>query len=165
MAKNKKFNWFKRSNKFMFSWKKSKKLLKMMLLSPFIERIFYSWEDIVCTCDSLADPRRIETVDNGIIYVSTINQAWRGFKSLNLRDTLTLPGATQSDNYLLALNLFEMIFFTDWLILISKDWNLFVRFCGTITNSRLFFAHNRFISLLSWPLKVSIIIKERWSSG
>ena len=104
LAKNKKFKWFKRSNKFIFSWKKSKKLLKMMLLSLFIERIFYSCEDIVCTCDSLANPRSIETVDNGIIYVSTINQAWRGFKSLNLRDNLTLPGATQFDNCLLTLS-------------------------------------------------------------
>ena len=88
----------------MFSRKKSKKLLKMMLLSLFIERVFYSCEDIVCTGDSLADPRSIETVDNGIIYVSTINQAWRGFKSLNLRDTLTFPGDTQFDNCLLTVS-------------------------------------------------------------
>ena len=45
-----------------------KKLLKI-LLSLFIEMIFYSCEDIGCTCDSLADPCIIETFDNGIILV------------------------------------------------------------------------------------------------
>ena len=53
----------------MFSWKKAKKLLKTLLLSPFTERIFYSCEDIVCTCDSLIDPCSIETFDSGIISV------------------------------------------------------------------------------------------------
>ena len=47
---------------------KKKKLLKI-LLSLFIEMIFYSCEDIGCTCDSLADPCSIETFDNGIILV------------------------------------------------------------------------------------------------
>ena len=46
--------------------KKAKKLLKILLLSLFIERVFYSCEDIVCKCDSLADPCSIETFDNGI---------------------------------------------------------------------------------------------------
>ena len=53
----------------MFSWKKAKKLLKILLLSLFIERVFCSCEDMVCTCDSLADPSSIETFDNGIILV------------------------------------------------------------------------------------------------
>ena len=160
-----------------FYEKKAKKLLKILLPSLFIERVFCSCEDITCTCDSLADPCSIETFDNGIIwclrwlYVSTIHRPWRGLKSLNLRDILTSPSATSFDICLLtlsayhALNLFEINFFADWLMLISKGWNLYVRLCGTITNSQLFFAHNRFISLLSWPLKVSIILKERWSSS
>ena len=103
--------------------------------------------------------------------VSTIHRAWRSFKSPNLRDILTSLGATLFDNCLLtvsahhALNLFEINFFTDWLMLISKGSNLFVRLCGTIINLQLFFAHNRFISSFSWPLKVSIVIKERWYSG
>ena len=103
--------------------------------------------------------------------VSTIHRAWRCFKSLNLRDTLTSPGATPFDNCFLtlsayhALNLFEINFFADWLMLISEGWNLFVRLCGTITNLQLFFAHNRFISSLPWLLKVSIIMKECWSLG
>ena len=66
--KNKKFNWFKRSNKVMF-YKKAKKLPKIMLLSLFIERVFYLFEDIFCTCDSLAEPCSIKTFDNGIILV------------------------------------------------------------------------------------------------
>ena len=105
------------------------------------------------------------------LYVSSIHRTWRGFKSVNLRDTLTSPGATPFDNCLLTLsayhvlNLFEINFFADWLMLIFKGWNLLVRLCGTITNSQLFFAHNRFISSLPWPLKVPIIIKEHWSSG
>ena len=45
--------------------KKAKKLLKIL----FIENVFYSCEDIVYTCDSLADPCSIETFDNGIILV------------------------------------------------------------------------------------------------
>ena len=49
--------------------KKRKKLLKILLLSLFIERVFYSCEDVVCTYDSLADPCSIETFDNGIILV------------------------------------------------------------------------------------------------
>ena len=53
----------------MFSWKKRKKLLNILLLSLFIERVFFSCEDVVCTCDSLADPCSIETFDNGIILV------------------------------------------------------------------------------------------------
>ena len=46
---------------------KAKKLLKILLLSLFIEKVFYSSEDIVCTYDSIADPCSIETFDNGII--------------------------------------------------------------------------------------------------
>ena len=53
----------------MLSWKKRKKLLNILLLSLFIERVFFSCEDVVCTCDSLADPCSIETFDNGIILV------------------------------------------------------------------------------------------------
>ena len=55
--------------KIMFSWKKEKKLLKILLLSLFIERVFYSCEDIICRCDSLTDPCSIGTFDNGIILV------------------------------------------------------------------------------------------------
>ena len=40
-----------------------------MLLSLFIERVFYSCEDIVYTCDSLTDPCSIESFDNEIILV------------------------------------------------------------------------------------------------
>ena len=68
-TKNKKVNWFKRSNKVILSWKKVKKILKIMLLSLFIERVFYSCEDIVCACDKLADLCSIETFDSGIILV------------------------------------------------------------------------------------------------
>ena len=49
--------------------KKAKKLLKILLLSLFIERVFYLYEDIVCTCDSLAEPCSMETIDDGIILV------------------------------------------------------------------------------------------------
>ena len=157
----------------MCLWKKAKKLLKILLLSLFIEMVFYSCEDFVCTCDSLVDPCIIETFDNWIISgfetISCLNNP-PSMKRL-FWDTLTSPGATPYDNCLLTLsayhvlNLFEINFFADWLMLISKGWNLFVRLCGTITNSQLFFAHNRFISLLSWPSKVSMIIEERWSSG
>ena len=49
--------------------KKAKKLLKFLLLSLFIERVFFSCEYIVCTCDSLTEPCSIETFDNGIILV------------------------------------------------------------------------------------------------
>ena len=52
-----------------FHEKKAKKLIKILLLSLFIERVFYSCEDIVCTCDSLADSCSIETFDNRIILV------------------------------------------------------------------------------------------------
>ena len=52
--------------------KKAKKLLKIMLLSLFIERVFYLYEDIVCTCDSLAEPCSIETIDDGIILMFEI---------------------------------------------------------------------------------------------
>ena len=108
------------------------------------------------------------------LYVSTIHRLWRGLKSLNLRDTLTSPGAIPLDNCLLtlsayhALNLFEINFFADWLMLISKGWNLFVRLCGTITNSQLFFAHNRFISSFSWSIHcekicaLQISISQSW---
>ena len=156
----------------MFSWKKAKKIQTILLLSLFIERVFYSYEDNVCTCDSLADPcssSKPLTMESfrclRWLYVSRIHRAWRGFKSLNLRGTLTSPGATPFDSCLPtlsayhALNLLEINFFADWLMLISKSWNLFVRLCGTITNSQLFLAHNSFISSLSWPLKVSLIIK------
>ena len=52
--------------------KKAKKLLKILLLSLFIERVFYLCEDIVYTCDSLADPCSIETIDDGIILLFEI---------------------------------------------------------------------------------------------
>ena len=46
--------------------KKSEKT-KKLFLSLFIERVFYLCEDIVCTCNSFANPCSIETFDNGII--------------------------------------------------------------------------------------------------
>ena len=49
--------------------KKSKKLLKIMLMPLFIETVFYSCEDTVCTCDSLAVPCSTKTFDNEIILV------------------------------------------------------------------------------------------------
>ena len=104
-------------------------------------------------------------------YASIIHRAWRGFKSVNLMDTLTLPGATRFHNRSLtlsayyALNLFGMNFFVDRLMLVSKGWNFFMGLSGTITNSQLFFADNRFVYLFFWPSKVSIITKEHWSSG
>ena len=52
-----------------FHEKKAKKLLKILVLSLFIESVFYSCEGIVCTCDNLADPCSIENFDNGIILV------------------------------------------------------------------------------------------------
>ena len=52
-----------------FHEKKAKKLLKILLLSLFMEGVLYSCEDIVCTCDSFTDPGSIETFDNGIILV------------------------------------------------------------------------------------------------
>ena len=51
----------------MFSWKKSEETTKNSVVALFIERFFYSFEDIVFTCDSFADPCSIETFDNGII--------------------------------------------------------------------------------------------------
>ena len=36
--------------------KSEKKLRKMLLLSLFIKRVFYSSEDIDCTCDNIAIP-------------------------------------------------------------------------------------------------------------
>ena len=68
-------------------------------------------------------------------------------------DTLTLPGATRFHNRSLtlsayyALNLFGMNFFVDRLMLVSKGWNFFMGLSGTITNSQLFFADNRFVYL------------------
>ena len=94
---------------------------------------------------------------------------WRGFKSLNLRDSLTLPAATPFHDCLLTLlayhglHLLQINFFVDKLMVIFKGWVLFVRLCGMITNSQLFFAHNCFISSFSWAMKVSIMINERWS--
>ena len=154
--------------------KKRKKLLKILLLSLFIERVFYSCEDIVCTCDSLADPCSIETFDNGIILVFEI------IVCLNNPPSMKRFQITQFEGYFkiarcnsvwqllanpISIPCVEINFFIDWLMLISEGWNLFVRLRGTITNSQLFFAYNRFISSLSWPLKVSIIIKGCCSSG
>ena len=45
------------------------KLPKILLLSLFIERVFYSCEDIFRTCDSFAVTCSIKTFDNGIILV------------------------------------------------------------------------------------------------
>ena len=161
----------------MFSWKKEKKLLKILLLSLFIERVFYSCEDIICRCDSLTDPCSIGTFDNGIILVFEMivclnnPPSMKRFQITQFEGYFNIARCNSVWQLLLtlsayhALNLFEINFFADWLMLISKGWNLFVRLCGTITNSQLFFAHNRFISSLSWPLKVTIIIEERWSSG
>ena len=156
---------------------KSENTTKNPVVVLFIERVFHSFEGNVCTCDSLADPCSIQTFDNGtslvfeIIYILTSHRVWRSFKSLNLMDTLTLPGATPLHNCFLtrlayhAWNLFQINFFVDKLMLISKGWNLFVRLCGTITKSQLFFAHNRLISSFHSAMKVSLIMKERWSSS
>ena len=152
--------------------KKAKKLLKLCCclcsLKEFSTRVKTSFTHVIASLIHAASKALIMKSFWCLrwLYVSTIHRAWRGFKSLNLRDTLTSPGATPFDNCLLtlsayhALNLFEINFFADWLMLISKGWNLFVRLCGTITNSQLFFAHNRFTSSLSW-----LIIKDHWFPG
>ena len=161
----------------MFSWKKRKKLLNILLLSLFIERVFFSCEDIVCTCDSLADPCSIETFDNGIILVFEM------IVCLNNPPSMKRFQITQFEGYFniarcnsvwqlfansISIPCLELVWdrFLCWFI----DGNIqrleLVReIVRNITNSQLFFAHNHFISSLSWPLKVSIIIKERWSSG
>ena len=99
-------------------------------MSLFIERVFYSCEDIVSTCDSLADPCSIETFDNGIILVFemivclsnppsmkrfqiTQFEGYFNIASCNPIWQLTTLSACH------ALNLFEINFFADWLMLIS----------------------------------------------
>ena len=67
--KNNKVYWLKISNKVMFSWKESGKTTKNSVAVSVHRKGFYSCEDIVCTCDSLADPCSIKTFDNGIILV------------------------------------------------------------------------------------------------
>ena len=149
----------------------------MLLMSLFIERVFYLCEDIFCTCDSLADPCSLaDPFDNGIILMFEMivyhnnPPSMKKFQITQFEGYFNIARCNSVWQLLLtlsayhALNLFEINFFADWLMLISKGWNLFVRLCGTITNSQLFFAHNRFISSLSWPLKVSIIIKD-WCSS
>ena len=133
----------------MFSWKKSEKATKNSVVVSVHRKVFYSCEDIVCTCDTHDRPRWSLQHRNLLmesfwclrwLHVSTIHGIWRGLKSLNLRDTLTLLGATPFDDCLLTLlahhmlNLFEIHFFADWLMLISKGWNLFVRLCRMISN-------------------------------
>ena len=155
----------------MFSWKKAKKLAKILLLPLFIERVFYLCKDIVCRCDTLADPCSIETFDNGIILAFEMIACLNNSPSMKRFQITQFEGCfniikcnsvwklwTLSAFH--ALNLFEINFFADGLMLISKGCNLFVRLCGTITNSQLFFAHNRFTSSLSW-----LIIKDRWFPG
>ena len=53
----------------LYFHKKGKKLPKVLLLSLFIDRVFYLCEDIFCTCNSLAVTCSIKTFDNGIILV------------------------------------------------------------------------------------------------
>ena len=91
--------------------------------------------------------------------------------SESLADTLTfeesVQGATWADTcfenqllYLLEINALAGLL-TD----ISKDWNLFVRLCGTMTTLQKFSSKSSFRTLLSWPLNVSIITKEYCSFG
>ena len=97
------------------------------------------------------------------LYVSTIHLAWRGFKSLNLRDTFTRPGVIPFDNCLLTqstyqvLNLFEMNLFAAWFTFISTGWNLLIRLWATITISQSFFV----LAAINLPA----LIKERCLSG
>ena len=98
-----------------FHEKKAKILLKILLLSLFIKRVFHLFEDIICTCDSLADPTGLKPLTMESfwclrwLFVSTIHQAWRGFKALNLRDNLTLSSATPFDNCLLTLSAYHVM--------------------------------------------------------
>ena len=159
----------------MFSWKKSEKTTKnsVAVSKGFPARVKISSAHVIASLIPAASKPLIMKSFWCLrwLHVLKIHQAWRGFKSLNLRDTLTLPGATPFDNCLLtlsayqALKFFQINFFADWLMLRLKGCGHFlVRLRRTITNSQLFFEHNRFISLLSWPLKVSINIKECRSS-
>ena len=83
--------------------------------------------------------------------------------SESLADTLTFEGSVQGASwadtcfqnqllYLLEINALAGLL-TD----ISKDWNLFVRLCGTMTTLQKFSSKSSFRTLLSWPLNVSII--------
>ena len=91
--------------------------------------------------------------------------------SESLADTLTFEGSVQGASwadtcfqnqllYLLEINALAGLL-TD----ISKDWNLFVRLCGTMTTLQKFSSKSSFRTLLSWPLNVSIITKEYCSFG
>ena len=59
----------------------------------FIERVFYSFEDTVCTCDSLTDPCSIQTFDNGTSLVFEI------ILCLNNRPSMKKFQITQFDGY------------------------------------------------------------------
>ena len=102
--------------------KKAKKLLKFLLLSLFIERVFFSCEYIVCTCDSLTEPCSIETFDNGIILVFEMIVCLNNQPSMKRFQITQFEGYFNLArcNYCLltlsayhALNLFEINFFAD----------------------------------------------------
>ena len=73
-----------------------------------------------------------------------LQSTWRDI----LRDIFASPGAILFENCLLTrsaylvFNLFEIIFFAAWYMLICKGWNLLVRLWEKITNSQLFFVLN-----------------------
>ena len=112
-------------------------------------------------------PCTIETMNNYfLVYTNQqIQDTCRGFKLDNFDVILMLAEPilfffnwtdTSPENqslYWFCMNALVALF-----TLISRSWNFFVS--GTITILQLFLEHNSFRMSLSWPLNVSMIIKE-----
>ena len=88
--------------------------------------------------------------------------AWGGYKSHTWRDTFTSSFAIPFA-HCISIPCVEFVvneFFCCLIKLISKGWNLLLRFWEAVISSQLFFVLRGFISLFSWPLNVSMIIRE-----
>ena len=102
-------------------------------------------------------------------YRSTIHLAFIAFSSVSARDasagciSFSSCCETCSENY--ALHLLEIKELAGLLAIMSSGLNLLVRLCRTITEWQKCFLHRLRIAPLSWPLKVSRIMKGICSFG
>ena len=108
--------------------------------------------------------RIISCLRNKCWYRSTIHLAFIAFSSVSARNASAgcIPFSscweTCSENY--TLHLLEIKELAGLLAVMSSDWNLLVRLCRTIAEWQKCFLRRLRIAPLSWPLKVSRIMKD-----
>ena len=159
---------------FSFVTQKIKSIYILFSSKGFSHRVYTAFADSTASSiPAFSKPLMIEDFSCfKKSYISTIHFACSGLRPLSFKLTLTSAGALPSLSCWLtfsayhSLNILVINFFAFWLTVRSSGWNLLVRLWGTITNSKLFLAHNFFFGLWEYwserVLKLIFLLTQIW---